>query len=150
MGTNNGKTAKKQTKNTTTTTTTKARSVPLRNELDKHKHLCDCLHNVTKPPTTQKQLTVSMSHFARLNCARVSLYVHNYQFPQVLEKKGVPLVEFMYLVFTRMPGESYRRRPWSLLLCLCDVFRALIKTLNSVLILPERKNVLYGIFSWHI
>ena len=43
--------------------------------------------------------------------------------------EGVPLVEFMYLVFTRMPGESYRRRLWSLLLCLCDVFRALINSL---------------------
>ena len=31
--------------------------------------------------------------------------------------EDVPLVEFMYLVFTRMPGESYRRRLWSLLLC---------------------------------
>ena len=41
----------------------------------------------------------------------------------------VPLVEFMHLVFTRMPGESYRRRlGWSLL-CLCDVFRALINFL---------------------
>ena len=28
----------------------------------------------------------------------------------------VPLVEFMYLVFTRTPGESYRRRLRSLLL----------------------------------
>ena len=36
---------------------------------------------------------------------------------------------FMYLVFTRMPGESYRRRLRSLLLCLCDVFRALINSL---------------------
>ena len=35
----------------------------------------------------------------------------------------VPLVEFMYPVFTRMPGESYRRRLGSLL-CLCDGFRA--------------------------
>ena len=31
----------------------------------------------------------------------------------------------MYLVFTRMPGESYRRWLRSLLLYLCDVFRAL-------------------------
>ena len=34
------------------------------------------------------------------------------------------LVKFMYLVFTRVPGESYRRRLGSLLLCL---FRALIR-----------------------
>ena len=38
---------------------------------------------------------------------------------------GLALVEFMYLVFTRMQGESYRR-PLSLLLCLCDVFSALV------------------------
>ena len=41
----------------------------------------------------------------------------------------VPLVEFMYVVFTRMPGESYRRRLRSLLLCLFDVLRALINSL---------------------
>ena len=34
-------------------------------------------------------------------------------------------VEFMYLVFTCMPGESYRRQLRSLLLYLCDVFPAL-------------------------
>ena len=32
---------------------------------------------------------------------------------------GVPLMEFMYLVFTRIPGESYRQQFRSLLLCLC-------------------------------
>ena len=35
----------------------------------------------------------------------------------------------MYFVFTRMPGESYRRRLRSLLLYLCDVFRAVINSL---------------------
>ena len=40
----------------------------------------------------------------------------------------------MYLVFTRMPGESYRRRMKSVLLCLCYVFRALINTLVCCLI----------------
>ena len=34
----------------------------------------------------------------------------------------------MYFVFTRMPGESYRGRLRSLLLCLCDVFRELISS----------------------
>ena len=43
--------------------------------------------------------------------------------------KDIPLVEFMYLVFTRIPGESYRKRLWSLLLYLCYVFRALINSL---------------------
>ena len=32
--------------------------------------------------------------------------------------EDVPLVEFMYLVFARMPGESYRKRLGSLLLYL--------------------------------
>ena len=40
-----------------------------------------------------------------------------------------PLVEFMHLVFTRMPGERYHRRLRSLLLWLCDVFRVLINSL---------------------
>ena len=40
--------------------------------------------------------------------------------------EDVLLMEVMYLVFTRMPGESYRRRLRSLLLYLCYVFRALI------------------------
>ena len=36
---------------------------------------------------------------------------------------------FIYLVFTRMPGDSYRRRLRSLLSYLCYVFRALINSL---------------------
>ena len=36
----------------------------------------------------------------------------------------------MYLVFTRIAGESYRRRLRSLLLCLCDVIRALLISLE--------------------
>ena len=47
----------------------------------------------------------------------------------IFSVKNVSLVEFMYKVFTRMPGESYRRRLRSLLLCLCYVFRALINFL---------------------
>ena len=39
------------------------------------------------------------------------------------------LVEFVYLVVIRMPGESYRRRPRSLLMYLCYVFRAIINSL---------------------
>ena len=54
--------------------------------------------------------------------------------------RGTPdmlLVEFMYLVFTCMPGESYRRvtvgNSGSLLLYLCYVFRAPI---NSLVLIP--------------
>ena len=43
--------------------------------------------------------------------------------------EDLPLVEFVCLVFTRMPVESYRARLGSLLLCLCDDFRALINSL---------------------
>ena len=46
-----------------------------------------------------------------------------------LKGEDIPLVEFMYLVFTRMPGESYRRRLRSLLLYLCYVFRAQVQQL---------------------
>ena len=42
--------------------------------------------------------------------------------------EDAPKVEFMYLVFIRMPGESYCRRLRSLLY-LCYVFRALINSL---------------------
>ena len=45
------------------------------------------------------------------------------------QKDNYTLVEFMYLVFTRMPGQGYRRRLRSLLLCLCYVFRVLINPL---------------------
>ena len=40
----------------------------------------------------------------------------------------VPLADFMYLVFTSMPNESYRRQLRSSLLCLCDRFQALINS----------------------
>ena len=43
--------------------------------------------------------------------------------------EGVPLVEFMHLVFTRMSGESYHRQLRPLLLRLCDIFQALINSL---------------------
>ena len=42
--------------------------------------------------------------------------------------EDVPHVEFMYLVFTCMPGKRYRRRLRSLLLSLCYVFRTLINS----------------------
>ena len=45
-------------------------------------------------------------------------------------REDVPLVEFMYLVFSRMPGESYRRATQVfVVMFMCDVFRALSKSL---------------------
>ena len=46
-----------------------------------------------------------------------------------LDHWDVPLVELMYLVFTRMPAESCRRRLRSLLLYFCDVIRAMVTSL---------------------
>ena len=42
--------------------------------------------------------------------------------------EDVPLVEVMYPAFTRMPCESYHEQLW-FLLCLCDIFWALINSL---------------------
>ena len=54
----------------------------------------------------------------------IFLYITNIYVSQV-----VLLVEFMYLVFTRKPGDSYRNRLRSLLLHLCYLFRALVNSL---------------------
>ena len=43
-------------------------------------------------------------------------------------QEGVPLVEFMYLVFTRMQARVTVDDSGILLLCLCDVFRALMNS----------------------
>ena len=51
-------------------------------------------------------------------------------------------MEFMYLVFTRMPGESYRRQLRSLLLYLCYVFRALLTPLCVDSIVFGKRTVL--------
>ena len=38
------------------------------------------------------------------------------------DQMAAVMYEFMYLVFTHMPGERYRRQLRSLLLRFCDVF----------------------------
>ena len=58
------------------------------------------------------------AHLCRCVCLKWRVYMP--LGASILE--DVPLVEFMYLVFTRMPGESYRRGRGSLLLYLCDGF----------------------------
>ena len=51
------------------------------------------------------------------------------------DTEDVLLVGFMYRVFTRgMPDESHRSQLGSLLLCLCDVFRALINSLAHLFV----------------
>ena len=54
----------------------------------------------------------------------------------------VSLVEFMCLAFTRMPGESYRRRLRSLLLYLCYIFWVIINSL-----LCWQKHLVNGLLS---
>ena len=46
--------------------------------------------------------------------------------------EDIPLVGSMHLVFTRMPGESYRGRFRSLLLCCLDVFMQAPRVENVV------------------
>ena len=46
----------------------------------------------------------------------------------------------LQFAFTRMPGESYRRRLGVLLLCLCDVFRVLINSPVCWFSLRGRRN----------
>ena len=56
-----------------------------------------------------------------------NFYIYIFFYHKCLE--DAPLVEFMYLVFTRMPGESYCRQLRSLLLYLRYVFQVLINSL---------------------
>ena len=46
--------------------------------------------------------------------------------------QDVPVVKFMYLAFTHMPRESYRKKKTQevfVVVRMCDVFRALINSL---------------------
>ena len=66
--------------------------------------------------------------------------------PNRLTFEAVPLVEFMYLLFTRMPGESCRRRFRSLSLYSCDVIRVLITSLVCWFRIAIAKFVCFGFF----
>ena len=63
----------------------------------------------------------------KMSCLSLDLMLATYNIKR--KNEDVPLVEFIYLVFTHMPGESYCRQRGSLLLYLCYVFRALINSL---------------------
>ena len=60
---------------------------------------------------------------------KVFLLTEFHYSPIYLRVEDIPLVEFMYFVFTGMPGKSYRRRLRSLSLCSGDVFWALMNSL---------------------
>ena len=91
-------------------------------ELDKqnnHSSIAEALFMLSSKSTLQNVMCTIYKPFGLI----ISLDNH--------QTRGIinVLVQFMYLVFTPMPGESYRRQLGSLLLCLCDVFRALINSL---------------------
>ena len=76
--------------------------------------------------------SMDVSLWCQRLCTITKIYpFFNYFFKEEEEEaeRDVSLVEFMYLVFTRIPGKSYRSRFRSLLLHLCDVFRALVNSL---------------------
>ena len=73
---------------------------------------------------------------------RVTCHTNTTQAPQH------PQVEFMYIAFTCMPGESYCRRLRSLFLCLCDVFWVLINSLACWLCTGALGFVLFQIVFW--
>ena len=97
----------------------------------------DCVSNTYQ--NFKATVVHSESYATRVQFARkqkIMLYKDNQSVNQGVLLRGnmkrnlgcTPGVEFMYLVFTYMPGESYGRRLRSLLLCLCDVIRAQINS----------------------
>ena len=105
-----------------------------------HACLCVCVHIVcTEFGQRARRECVSVLGLCGLGALSIHYYYHYPGSPSltsltvsvdvkhqvyllITELEDVPLVEFMYLVFTRMPGESYRRQLRSLLLYLCYVF----------------------------
>ena len=72
---------------------------------------------------------ICICFFAKCTCPEIiRYYCYCCYVSIVVIVEDVLLVELMYLVFTRIPSESYRRRLRSLLY-LCCVFRALINSL---------------------
>ena len=67
------------------------------------------------PSLISLMVTVDVKHHVYLLTGGVFLWTLSTMFTYLL-------VEFMYLAFTRMPSESYRRRLRSSLLYLCYVF----------------------------
>ena len=63
--------------------------------------------------------------------------------------KSTSRTEFMHLVFTGMPGESYCRQLRSFLLCLYDIFWALINSLVCWFCMSALGLILLQILTWH-
>ena len=63
-----------------------------------------CALTAVSRPLTSSIVTTACRYLQHL------VVFYYYYFIWCIYSEDVPLVEFMYLVFTRMPGESYRRR----------------------------------------
>ena len=84
---------------------------------------------VAKEARTPFKLTTfdAVALIAIFNAKRSAVLCRIYSFTfWSWNNEDLPLVELMYPVFTRMPGERYRRRLRSLLLYLCCIFQELI------------------------
>ena len=96
---------------------------------------------------THKYNNKDLSHPQWLTWYACKYKVHKlHQDVPLVEDEDVPQVEFMYLVFTRIPGESYCRQLRSLLLYLCYTFWALINSLVSWFCTSALGLVLFQIF----
>ena len=84
-----------------------------------------------------KNLAVAARGLKKQNILCASKYIN----PTSGTSSNVPLVEFMYLVFIHMPGESYRRWLGSLLLYLCYGFWALINSCAMGSVLCSDRNM---------
>ena len=84
---------------------------------------------------------IQNQHIREIINARKMPNKHNKEDPShYCNSPGMPLVEFMYLVFTHMPGKSCCRWLRSSLLCLCDIFWALINSLVCCISLWQKNN----------
>ena len=84
-------------------------------------------HHHQGMPLTWSSCTVTLTWHAGKHKAH-KLYKRDIITPSS-SPEDAPLVEFMYLVFTSMPAESYSGQFRSLLLCSCDIFQVLTLSL---------------------
>ena len=97
-----------------------------------------CLTSTETTRLIRKQMTYHIHMLRKRYILWVPLYI-SYTYGMYVNiryinstrgiSEAVPLVGFMYLVFTCMPDESYHRQLWSWSLCLCDVVQELINSL---------------------
>ena len=92
---------------------------------------CACVESTNKGVNVRwKDVTQTQQQRPESPTVTLTWHASKYKIHELHQRYiYLPLVEFMYLVFIWMPGESYRRPLRSLLLCLYDVLQALINSL---------------------